>query len=281
MTGKGDDETNRINFLVLGAQRSGTTWIDSALRRHPQVFLPARKQTYFFDQNYDNGFDWYLSHFSEASQEHVAVGEVGTKYCEISVFPRIAMHLPSSKFILSVRNPIERAFSAYSYYLTIADGATNAWANFEEALEVDPTFLERGRYIEQIEVIHQHCDPSRLLILFYDDLNSDENHYWRSMLEFLGLDASVPCQQIGQRRNSLKGTGFLKKFDRLGMKPVRKWLQSTSAYTTLRKAAKRLTAENYNRAIAPATRSRLIEYFRPYNERLAELTGRNLDAWNR
>jgi 3',5'-cyclic AMP phosphodiesterase CpdA len=191
------------------------------------------------------------------------------------------MYLPNAKFIISVRNPIERAFSAYSYFLTITDVSRKPWKDFEEALEADPSFLERGRYIEQIEVIHQHIDPKNLLILFYDDLNSDENRYWKSMLEFLGLDASVPCQQIGQRRNSLKGAGFLKKFDRFGMKPARKWLQGTGAYASLRKVAKGLTAENYDRAITPSTRSRLIEYFRPYNERLSGLTGRSLEHWNR
>lgn len=62
-----------LTFLMVGCQRCGTTWIDAALRDHPEVFLPAEKQSYFFDRNYDKGIDWYLEKFSSVDSGKVAV----------------------------------------------------------------------------------------------------------------------------------------------------------------------------------------------------------------
>ena len=69
-----------ITFLMVGCQRCGTTWVDAALREHPEIYLPQQKQSYFFDRNYDRGMDWYLRNFEGVNTEHKAVGEVATGY---------------------------------------------------------------------------------------------------------------------------------------------------------------------------------------------------------
>ena len=89
-------EPTRVTFLMVGCQRSGTTWVDAALREHPEVFLPRLKQTYFFDRHHDRGADWYLEQFAGAEPEHRAVGEVATGYCLLDSIPRVAALLPSS-----------------------------------------------------------------------------------------------------------------------------------------------------------------------------------------
>ncbi|MCZ6836347.1 MAG: hypothetical protein O7G85_11285, partial [Planctomycetota bacterium] len=71
---------DRVSFLMVGCQRCGTTWIDAALREHPEIYLPPQKQTYFFDRNYESGIDWYLSQYQEVQPCHQAVGEVATGY---------------------------------------------------------------------------------------------------------------------------------------------------------------------------------------------------------
>ena len=47
-----------ITFLMVGCQRCGSTWLYEALKEHPEIYLPAEKQTHFFDESYDNGMDW-------------------------------------------------------------------------------------------------------------------------------------------------------------------------------------------------------------------------------
>ena len=61
-----------LTFLMVGCQRCGTTWIDAALRDHPEVYLPPDKQSYFFDRHYERGIDWYLERFDAAGPGHRA-----------------------------------------------------------------------------------------------------------------------------------------------------------------------------------------------------------------
>ncbi len=67
-----------VTFLMAGCQRCGTTWVDAALREHPEVFLPSQKQTYFFDEQYDKGINWYLKHFDNVQESDIAVGEISS-----------------------------------------------------------------------------------------------------------------------------------------------------------------------------------------------------------
>ena len=53
------------NFLVIGAQRAGTTWLYECLREHPEIFLPETKELHYFDLNHEKGDEWYFQHFEE------------------------------------------------------------------------------------------------------------------------------------------------------------------------------------------------------------------------
>ena len=89
------------NFIVAGVQRCGTTWLDTALRGHPEIFLPATKQSYFFDRTYERGIDWYWTRFDGAGPQHRAVGEVATGYSLPHAVPRLARHLPDIRLVMA------------------------------------------------------------------------------------------------------------------------------------------------------------------------------------
>ena len=76
-----EDILKRINFLVIGAQKAGTTWLDDMLRQHPDVFTPPQKELHFFSKlsNFDKGLAWYCDHFSLLGDEK-AVGECTPNY---------------------------------------------------------------------------------------------------------------------------------------------------------------------------------------------------------
>ena len=97
----GKTKSNPINFLMVGCQRCGTTWVDAALREHPRIYLPPEKQTYFFDQHYDRGVSWYLSQFQGVGDE-TAVGEVATGYCLPHAVERLAALLPDVKLVMAM-----------------------------------------------------------------------------------------------------------------------------------------------------------------------------------
>ncbi len=59
------------DFIGLGAQRAGTTWIHACLYEHPQIYMPLTKEIHFFDY-YSNGFQWYEDHFQNCARNQLA-----------------------------------------------------------------------------------------------------------------------------------------------------------------------------------------------------------------
>src|SRR5690606_34294189 len=107
------------NFLVIGAQRAGTTLLHRILEAHPEVYVPyRRKEVHFFDLYFDRTTQWYENFFppSEPAAKYKAIGEVTPDYMFDQAAPfRIKKILPDCRFIVSLRNPVERAYSAYLY----------------------------------------------------------------------------------------------------------------------------------------------------------------------
>jgi hypothetical protein len=115
------------NLLICGAQRCGTTSMYQTLRQHPAVLRPvARKGVHFFDDvTYVNGMAWYRAHFplrshvarrAQRTGEAPVVFESSPYYLFHPAAPaRIAAALPAAKALVLVRDPVERAYSAYTH----------------------------------------------------------------------------------------------------------------------------------------------------------------------
>ncbi len=263
-----------LTFLMAGCQRCGSTWVDKALRGHPEIFLPERKQTYFFDETYHKGIDWYLDQFTAVRPEHKAVGEISTGYCLPHAVPRMAAHFPDIRVMMAVRNPAERA---YSYFQSRS--VHHGWPDFETAVAAEPAILERGRYIEQIEALLEHYPRDRLLLLFYDDLKRDDGAYLRSILEFLGVDPDYRSPRLGQVVQTAAFPKLRRRMRRLGLEPVMDRVSASPAGDWLRRRIKKAGGSRY-RVMPADLRARLVDYYAPYNERLAAFAGRDLSHWN-
>ena len=261
--------------MVAGCQRCGTTWLDAALREHPEVFLPAQKQTYFFDREHARGAAWYLENYRGVEPGRRAVGEVATGYTLLDAIPRLAALLPHVKIIMAMRHPAERASSFYE-----SRRGERAWKNFERARAEEPEILERGRYIEQIEALLEHYPRERLLLLFYEDLAADERGYYRRVLEFLGVDPSFETTRFGRIVNAAMFPRLRQRLKSVGLGRAVGML-SRSPVGDLVRARNRSKPGGAGNKLSPAERDQLLEYYRPFNARLSELTGRDLSAWDR
>lgn len=101
-------------FLVIGSQKAGTTSIYNVLKKHPQIFMPETKEINFFfhEYLYSRGIEFYELYFN--SEKSDVIGEASPGYiCHPEAPRRIKKHLPNVKLILTVRNPIDRAYSQY------------------------------------------------------------------------------------------------------------------------------------------------------------------------
>ena len=263
-----------LTFLMVGCQRCGTTWIDAALRDHPQVFLPADKQSYFFDRQYDRGIDWYLEKFSSAGPDQVAVGEIATGYCLVDVIPLVARHLPDIRILMVVRHPVDRLMSNYQ-----VRKQEQGWTSLEQAMEADPDLMARSRYAEQLELLLEHWPRERVKVFFQEDLVRDDRAYFADICRFLGVDADTETSQFGQIKNSAMFPRVRRLCTSLGLRPVLDRLSRSPVGNAVRRMKKQSGTRGYA-TMKPELRQRLLDEFRPFNKRLAELTGRNLDHWN-
>ena len=70
------------NFLGIGAQRAGTTWLYNCLNEHPDVFVSSAKEIHFFSHEFDRGVTWYEGHFQGRNTES-AIGEITPNYLNV------------------------------------------------------------------------------------------------------------------------------------------------------------------------------------------------------
>jgi hypothetical protein len=205
-------------FLIGGAQRCGTTSMYKTLTAHPQV-LPAvlHKGAHYFDTNFHRGLDWYRGHFprngtarrvQRAAGGPVITGESSPYYMFHPLAGRrIAATLPGARLIILLRDPVERAYSAFTHEsargfedqpfpraLALEDSRLEGE---EERLLADPMYVSvhhqhhayvaRGRYIDQLERLERELGRERLLVIDSGDLFVRPQPVFERICAFLGV----------------------------------------------------------------------------------------------
>lgn len=183
---------NRPNFLVIGAQRAGTTLLHQLLATHPDVYVPfQRKELHYFDRYFERGDRWYSGYFPDehADRRYLAVGEVTPDYLAHPQAPdRIHATLPRCRLIAILRDPVARAFSWYQYSRRNGDERRP----FERFLDEDPIAVEYGLYHKHLSRYWQLVPPHPLQVLIYEDLVADPLRAARALASFLGLPRPFP-----------------------------------------------------------------------------------------
>ena len=228
----------RPDFVIIGTQRGGTTSLYRYLTEHPDVGPAFRKEVHFFDRYYEKGMDWYLAHFPVRGEAPV-VGEASPYYLfHPNVPKRVREAVPHAKFIVLLRNPVDRAYS--NYQMKVRRGIETL--SFEDAIDKERerlsssdnpvslpwrhySYLKRGLYVEQLQRWMSVFPREQFLIIKSEDLYKDPGQVLQQTLAYLELQS---------------------------------WsLASYKAYHL---------SEYIN--IDPGTRKRLVEYFAPYNQQL-------------
>ena len=266
------------NFVVIGAPRSGTSWIHQNLIRHPEIFVPRIKEVHFFDRDYERGMSYYELFFADWNHQP-AIGETTPAYLHGAYTSQdipalMQKHLPNAKLIACLRNPTERAYSRY--WNSKAKYKKNAGLTFEQKLVERPEFIAEGFYFDQLERFYRLFKKEQILVTLYDDLRDHPVTFMRAIYSFLNVDTSFDAGLDGIRVNAAAGKKRLAK--------------SSIVYTAsklLGHIGLRATAELVRRAnsvsmppMRPETRGRLIEIYKDQNRKLQQLIGRDLGHWD-
>jgi hypothetical protein len=195
-----------VNFVIGGTQKGGTSALDSFLRQHPQICMPeTKKELHFFDNEKEFGgrpdYKKYHAHFDPKPQ-HRVIGEASPIYMYWNAAPyRIWSYNSKMKWILVLRNPVGRAFSAWN--METKRGAENL--SFQQAVEREIercrnalplqhrvfSYLDRGFYAHQVRRLFNIFGEANCLVLLNEDLRSDHNKTLHRVFDMLGVDRSI------------------------------------------------------------------------------------------
>jgi Sulfotransferase domain len=178
---------NRVklpNFIYIGPDKAGSSWLHEMLIRHPEVYLTPAKDLYFFDRYFDRGMGWYADQFKGATSQHKIVGEICQDYLFDPPSPgRIAENLGQIKTMVSLRDPVERAWSSWLYARK-----HGMWPeDFLTALREVPELLEHGRYADGLDRFTEHFPRESVHIAVFDDLSADPQKFLDDTTDFLGI----------------------------------------------------------------------------------------------
>lgn len=211
------------NFMIIGAEKSGTSSLYGYITQHPQVLIPAEKEIHFFTYNFEKGLDWYQSHFPPIPEtlSNIVTGEASTSYigCHNNAPQRVQNAYPQVKLIAVLRNPVERAISNYHQLVRLGKEKRT----LEEVMTTEMNFLrgvenldgvqqqywqtERGNiwnslYIHFIEKWLNVFPVEQLLILRSEELFEQPQKTMEKVFQFLGLTnysfSSYPIYNKGE-----------------------------------------------------------------------------------
>jgi hypothetical protein len=256
------------DFVIIGAAKAGTTSLYGWLGEHPYVAPATQKEVHYFDYNYYRGEDWYRAHFPPERERAAFASEHGRPFLTGEASPpyithdwaprRLARLLPNAKLLVTLRNPVDRAYSQFQMSRREGEEPLECFGDAIDAeaqrlapelarAQVDHrynswpigcwSYLLRGRYAEQLQRWFALFRREQFDIMTLEQLASEPQQRLDAVHEFLGLPPH--------------------RYDNL--KPLH-----TATYD----------------AIPTDVRRRLSEYFRPHNERLYELLGTDL-GWER
>ena len=205
--------TGRVpDFLGIGAQKAGTSWLCEMLRVHPQVAFPGGKEVHFWDWHYDRGLDWYRGLFADAPADR-KVGDITPGYAVLTppAIRTVRQAMPDARLIFMVRNPIERAWSAavmiLRWALMAPEEVSDAW--FIDVFRSQQS-LGRGDYAACLAAWLREYPPEQFLIAFYDDIARAPRPLLAGVCRHIGIgiapDARWTDERLSARVNAGEGT---------------------------------------------------------------------------
>lgn len=240
------------SFIIIGAQRSGTTTLYRMLSEHPSVIRPTvSKGIGYFDLNYDRGPRWYRGHFPlaplggsrPAGASRMTFESSGYYSHHPLAIQRLTEDLPGVKLLMMLREPVDRAYSAHRHELNRGFESET----FERALELEPerldgevekmrndpgyqsyahrhhAYLGRSRYSEQVARIHTAVGKDRLHLVDADRFFARPHQEFEEIQRWLGLPLWQPEKVVAwnaQPREPLelrlreRLTNYFEPFDR-------------------------------------------------------------------
>jgi hypothetical protein len=301
------NEMKTPNFLVIGAQKCGTTALYDALRRHREIFMSSIKEPFYFVLNgapppYTAPSAEYQARLRYTAESYAAlfqaaggaraVGEASALYLSSYQPERTAANIyafnPQMRLIALIRHPADRAWSAFQYYrirefepLKRFPAALAAEATRRNGCDLpDLRYFANGCYYANLKPYFDRFPQQQIRIYLYEEWNQRPQTVLRDIFAFLGVEENALIEP--QRMNVTPGYRHLWLRRVLDKPNAARQLLETILQGQLRsRVYRRLRA--YNRRPPPTLdrglRRALIDRYRSDIEQLQALINRDLSHW--
>jgi hypothetical protein len=288
----------RPNLFLIGAMKSGTSYLSELLAAHPAIFMSAEKEpSYFVDpqvlrrgwprmwaQGYWRSEARYLELFAAAGQAAV-IGEASTLYSKLPMYTRVAERIldfnPQARFIYVMRDPVERTIS--HYWHTVDDQSKQQQRPMLTAIQSNPEYTDVSYYARQLSEYLRHVGRERMFVLTFEELCANPAEQLGRIYAWLGVDASFRPPPIPARHvtpavlEQARGLALLNRFRRsASYARIAPYLPRAARKLGSRVAARRVTR-------AEVSTLEVEAYLRPLQLRqtaeLATLLGRAFPEW--
>jgi hypothetical protein len=286
------------SLFVIGAMKSGTTYLNKLLGAHPEIFMCSPEEPSYFvepgqlrslwPEAWDDGFwrseDHYLKLF-QAAGDAIHLGEASTNYTKrplvAGVPERIHEFNPDARFIYLMRDPIERTISHYWHMLRYHTERRPML----EAIKAEPQYLDVSHYAMQLTPYLDQFGPDRIAILTFEQLTRDPLAAMRPLYEWLDVDATLAdasCFDTAENvtPDVLRMAALHGVLRRLRHSRPFRFLMPHLPHG-LRERARRLATRQIDRRMLDI--SEVVEFLRPIQLRqtaaLTRLVGREFPEW--
>ena len=283
------------NLFIVGAPRCGTTSLWRWLKAHPEIFMSAEKELFFFDSDLRaNGtktpsLKQYLRHFSAAGDAK-KVGEATASYLRSQRAPRaIKAFNAGAQIIIMLRNPVDVMYSLYGSALYGLEPITD----FETALAADARRGDRERigyceftdFPEQVQRYLDLFGRESVHTIIFDDLNQDPAAVYQNTLAFLGVRLGFNPEFVVMSANESVRNIRLQRalvHPPRALRSIGATLVPSGLRSRIRRALLNCNLEVKARPpMDPELRKRLQREFEPKVEQLSKLLGRDLSEWHK
>jgi sulfotransferase family protein len=204
------------DFLIIGAPKCATSWLQSALNQHLQVRM-VPDEIEFFSSHIDRPLQWYLDHFRDLTKQEGArvaepgqklvIGEKSAGYCGISTSRIKLVHrlLPDARLILMVRDPVKRHWSHAKRYFQKEKSQERGYSSLDSRQKLYEFFKRTRRFSEFSKIIESWTKvyaPERLLVINQEEAFADPVGIFERALRHIGVEPDVRMKMKKVSRNT-------------------------------------------------------------------------------
>lgn len=269
----------RLDFVAVGPQKTATTWLYEVIRCSNNVSLPRGvKETFFWDLKYELGMEWYWTHFPDSDAIR---GEIAPTYFHNqNAARRLRYHNSELRIIITLRDPVERAFSLYLHH----KHRGRLRGGFEDSIRKFPEIIEASHYSKWIPMWIDLFGRKNILVLLQDDIKDNVMHVLSEICEFLDISISHQDTIPGLINERSKPRSY--KIAAAGT-TVAEWLRERRAYWVIQSAKaiglKRFfySGGSVSETLSMRDEQRLRKLFRDDVCYVEDLLGRDLVSWRK